>query len=106
VEFAGWWWRTPLIPWEAEAEAGKISEFKVSLVYKVSSRTARAIQRNPVSKNQPTKQTNKQTKVVEFCCHSCFVCLFSSQISSLRPEFLVKITAVIILEDLKICPAF
>jgi hypothetical protein len=27
-----------------------ISEFKVSLVYRVSSRTARAIQRNPVSK--------------------------------------------------------
>jgi hypothetical protein len=27
----------------------RISEFKASLVYKVSSRTARAIQRNPVS---------------------------------------------------------
>jgi hypothetical protein len=38
-----------------------ISEFEVSLVYKVSSRTARATQRNPVSKNQPTNQTNKQT---------------------------------------------
>jgi outer membrane protein assembly factor BamA len=34
-----------------------ISEFKASLVYRVSSRTARAIQRNPVSKN---KQTNKR----------------------------------------------
>jgi hypothetical protein len=33
----------------------QISEFKASPVYKVSSRTARAIQRNPVSKNQ-TKQ--------------------------------------------------
>ena len=30
----------------------QISEFEASLVYKVSSRTARAIQRNPVSKNQ------------------------------------------------------
>jgi hypothetical protein len=31
------------------------------VVYKVSSRTARAIQRNPVSKNQnQNKQTNKQ----------------------------------------------
>jgi cell division protein YceG involved in septum cleavage len=29
--------------------------------YRVSSRTARALQRNPVSKNQKTKQTNKQT---------------------------------------------
>jgi hypothetical protein len=35
----------------------QISEFKASLVYKVSSRTARAKQRNPVWKN---KQTNKQ----------------------------------------------
>jgi hypothetical protein len=38
-----------------------ISEFEASLVYKVRSRTARAIQRNPVSKN---KQTNKQTEYV------------------------------------------
>jgi hypothetical protein len=35
-----------------------ISEFEASLVYRVSSRTARAIQRNPVK----NKQTNKQTK--------------------------------------------
>jgi hypothetical protein len=33
----------------------RISEFKTSLVYKVSSRTAWATQRNPVSKNQKTK---------------------------------------------------
>jgi hypothetical protein len=32
------------------------SEFKASLVYKVSSRTARAIQRNPVSKNQKKEE--------------------------------------------------
>jgi hypothetical protein len=40
----------------------RISEFEASLVYRVSSRTARATQRNPVSKktNQPTKQTKKQ----------------------------------------------
>jgi hypothetical protein len=65
-----------------EGRVRRISEFEVSLVYKVSSRTARAIQRNPVSKrpkkkiiiiiiiktnqltNQMTtknKQTNKQT---------------------------------------------
>jgi hypothetical protein len=35
-----------------EAEAGGFSEFKASLVYKVSSRTACAIQRNPVSKKK------------------------------------------------------
>jgi hypothetical protein len=41
----------------------RISEFKASLVYRVSSRTARAIQRNPVSKNKNKKpKTNKQTK--------------------------------------------
>jgi hypothetical protein len=39
--------------------SGWISEFEASLVYKVSSRTARAIQRNPVSKK---KQKNKKTK--------------------------------------------
>jgi hypothetical protein len=37
-----------------------ISEFKASLVYTVSSRTARATQRNLVSKN---KQTNKQKDI-------------------------------------------
>jgi hypothetical protein len=40
-----------------------ISEFEASLVYKVSSRTARAIQRNPVSKKPKPNQTKtKQTK--------------------------------------------
>jgi hypothetical protein len=33
-----------------------ISEFEASLVYRVSSRTARAIQRNPVSKQNKTTQ--------------------------------------------------
>jgi hypothetical protein len=33
-----------------------ISEFEASLVYKVSSRTAGATQRNPVSKNQKKKK--------------------------------------------------
>jgi hypothetical protein len=41
----------------------QISEFKASLVYRVSYRTARATQRNPVSTNKQTnKQTNNQTK--------------------------------------------
>jgi hypothetical protein len=49
-----------------------ISEFEASLVYKVSFRTARAIQRNPVSKTKKNKtkqnknknknKTNKQKK--------------------------------------------
>jgi hypothetical protein len=37
----------------------QISDFEASLVYRVSSRTARATQRNPVSKKQ---KTNKQKK--------------------------------------------
>jgi hypothetical protein len=41
-----------------------ISEFKDSLVKRVSSRTVRAIQGNPASKKQKQNknQTNKQTK--------------------------------------------
>jgi hypothetical protein len=43
-----------------------ISEFEASLIYRVSSRTARATKRNPVSENKKsikqTKQTNKQKK--------------------------------------------
>jgi hypothetical protein len=43
----------------------RIFEFEASLVYRVSSRTARATQRNPVSKNKTKqkqiKQTNKET---------------------------------------------
>jgi hypothetical protein len=46
----------------AEAEAGGFSEFVASLVYKVSSRTARAIQRNPVSKNKTKQNKTKQNK--------------------------------------------
>jgi hypothetical protein len=39
-----------------------ISEFEASLVYKVSSRAARAIQRNPVSKNQKKKEKKRKKK--------------------------------------------
>jgi hypothetical protein len=42
----------------------RISEFEASLVYRVSSRIARATQRNPISK------TNKQTKKVNFTSNS------------------------------------
>jgi hypothetical protein len=39
-----------------------ISEFDASLVYKVSCRTARATQRNPVLNNQKTKQNKNKNK--------------------------------------------
>jgi hypothetical protein len=47
----------------------RISEFEASLVYKVSSRTARAIQRNPVSKNKKIKKflkINKKKRIFFF----------------------------------------
>jgi hypothetical protein len=40
----------------------RISEFEASLVYRVSLRTARATQRNPVSKKQKQKQKQKNKK--------------------------------------------
>jgi hypothetical protein len=36
----------------------RISEFEASLIYKVSSRAARATQRNPVLKNKQNKNKN------------------------------------------------
>jgi hypothetical protein len=39
-----------------------ISEFKALLVYRVSSRTARAIQRNPVLKNKNKNRKRKKKK--------------------------------------------
>jgi hypothetical protein len=52
---AGWWWHTPLIP----ALSRWISEFEASLVYKVSSRTARTIQRNSISKKKKKRKKKK-----------------------------------------------
>jgi hypothetical protein len=43
--------------------SSQISEFEVSLVYGISSRTARATQRNPILKNQKPKK--KKGVVVE-----------------------------------------
>jgi hypothetical protein len=43
----------------------RIFEFKASLVYKVSSRTARAVQRNPVSKNQKKRKKKKKKRELQ-----------------------------------------
>jgi hypothetical protein len=37
----------------------RISEFKANLVYRVSTRTARATQRNPVSRKEKKKKIRK-----------------------------------------------
>jgi hypothetical protein len=39
----------------------QISEFEASLVYRVSSRTARATHRNPVSKNKNKTKRERET---------------------------------------------
>jgi hypothetical protein len=40
----------------------RVSEFEASLVYKVTSRTARATQRNPVSKQANKRKEKKKKK--------------------------------------------
>jgi hypothetical protein len=40
----------------------RVSEFEASLVYKVSSRTARATQRNPASNPHPKKKKKKKER--------------------------------------------
>jgi hypothetical protein len=52
--------------WETETGGRdrQISEFKVSLVYKVSSRTARGIQRNPVSKKKKKKKKPHKDEIM------------------------------------------
>jgi hypothetical protein len=45
-----------------EAEAGGFLSSEASLVYRVSSRTARAIQRTPVSKKKKKKKREKEDR--------------------------------------------
>ena len=60
-----WWCHTSLISALRRQRAGRSLSLRASLVYRVSSRTARATQRSPVSKQKqkqknPKKQTNKK----------------------------------------------
>jgi hypothetical protein len=52
----GQWWRIPLIPALRRQRQLDLYEFETSRVYRVSSRTARAIQRIPVSKKKKKKR--------------------------------------------------
>jgi hypothetical protein len=58
---------------EAEAEVGGFCKFETSLVYIVSSRTAGATERSPVSETQKRKR-NEQLQA-SFCfCYSAGLC--------------------------------
>jgi hypothetical protein len=60
---------------------GQISEFEASMVYKVISRTARATQRNPVSKKKKKKKKKKKYLHSMEYSHSQFIMSPSSYIS-------------------------
>ena len=54
------WWHMPLIP-ALGGRDRQISDFETNLIYRMSSMTARATQKNPVSKNS-TKQNKTRNK--------------------------------------------
>jgi hypothetical protein len=68
------WWRTPLIPALGRQRQVDLlsSEFEASLVYKVSSRTARAIQRNTVSKKKKKWKKKKKKEHTDPVSHGAF----------------------------------
>ena len=49
-----------MIPALRRQRQAECNEFKASLVYRVSSRTARVTQRNPVSKKNKTNKNQKR----------------------------------------------
>jgi hypothetical protein len=81
------WKKVSSLAFNKGGRGRQISEFEANLVYKVSSRTARAIQRNPISKKQKQKQRNKQKYLykpwlnlpvggVFFVCVCVYVCVW------------------------------
>jgi hypothetical protein len=81
-----------------------ISEFEASLVYKVSSRTARATQRNPVSKtNKQTnkqKQTKQKTKKTSPLGDSAMSLASTTRHWELSPSVTIKTVSRVLLEML------
>jgi hypothetical protein len=62
TDFLDQWQRRPLIP-VLRRQRQTLSEFEARLVYRVSSRTARATQRNPVLKNQNQTKIKQNKKI-------------------------------------------
>jgi hypothetical protein len=58
----GKWWHTSLIPALGRHRQADLCEFLPNLVYRVSSRTVEAKQRNPVSNKQTNNKTKKKRK--------------------------------------------
>jgi hypothetical protein len=56
------WWQTLLVPAFERLRQTDLCEFEARLKYKVSSRTARATQRNPVSKTKTTGKRKRNEK--------------------------------------------
>jgi hypothetical protein len=83
-------------PSTREAETGRqISEFRASPVYKVSSRTARAIERNPVSK---TKTKKERISKVQFAKHKK---IKKKEDQSVDTSFLLRIGSKIPMEGVR-----
>ena len=56
------WWYVPLIPALGRQTQADLCEFKASLVYKASSRTARATQKNPVLEDKQKEEERKEKR--------------------------------------------
>ena len=56
---------SPSVPLLRRQRQADLCEFEVSLVYKVNSRTAKAIKRNPVSKQTKQQQKNRNHSEIQ-----------------------------------------
>jgi hypothetical protein len=79
------------------AKGWRISEFKASLIYRLSSRTARATQRNPVSKNK--KPTNQKATITLNCqaifLAPCFLYSVDTSDTCFHPQHYKDVTVLI-----------